>query len=111
VRRAAACRLLEEESMTTTTRREEYLEETRKKLEEWSAHLDQLEGRIDRARETSKQELKRELERTRHVHAAARTKLDELREAGRESAAQIEEEAEHFVRVLDRSVQYFRSQL
>lgn len=96
--------------MATATR-EQYIEDAKKKLDEWNAQLDGLEDRIAKAREAGRAELEPELRRVRELHASAQAKLDEWRQAGRDAARGVEQETRHFMDVLDRSIRYFRSQL
>lgn len=97
--------------MTTATTREQYVEETKKQLDEWNAQLDRLEGRLGKARETSREELEREMKRAREVYSAARSRLDDLLHAGGAAAEKAEDETKNFMTALDRSIRYFRSQL
>ena len=94
-----------------STTREQYVEETKKKLDEWNSQLDRAEKHLGEASDTGREKLQTELRSARETYAAAVSKLEEMKQAGGDATQRVEDEVENFVTALDRSVKYFRSQL
>jgi cell division protein FtsB len=89
--------------------RDEFVESLKQQLDELNAEVDELEAKMNDARDDARKQYEEKLAQARAEGTRARQKLEEVRDAGEDSWEDLKGEAEHAWKALRNSVNYFKS--
>lgn len=91
--------------------RDEYIEMMKAKLDDWNDEIAELEGRLSKAGEETRRELRPYVNKAREAREILVTKLSELKDSGEATWESSKTEIEHVWKTFKQSVNYFKSQL
>jgi hypothetical protein len=90
------------------TKKDEYVAKTKLRLDEWSADLDVLEAKVQKAKEDAKEKYRAQLVTLRARRQEGEKKLDAIRSAAEDSWEQLKAETENVLAALKDSVHQFK---
>lgn len=93
------------------SRRDEYIEKMKQQLDTVNAEISRIEIRISETTGQAREKMQSELEKVRAGYEALTAKVDEVRKAGEETFEKYRDEAGHLWKVLNQSINYFKTQV